>query len=53
MQGSYYETDRVFGLLVLLVFGAILYLIFNWDKIRADSNRRVRAKRKVHKRRVR
>ena len=53
MQGTYYETDRVFGLLVLLVFGAILYLIFNWDEIRANSNRRVRAKRNAHKRKVR
>ena len=43
MQGTYYETDRIFGLLVLLVFGAILYAVFTWEDKHRKNNRRYRA----------
>lgn len=53
MQGTYYETDRVFTLLVLLVFAVILYASYRRDVKRAQSKRSSRAKSQLKNRKER
>ena len=53
MQGTYYETDRVFTLLVLLVFAVILYASYRRDIKRAQSKRSSRAKSQLKNRKER
>jgi len=53
MEGTYYETDRFFGIIVLLVFGVILYAVFKWEENRSKNNRRCRAKSQAKNRKER
>ena len=53
MQGTYYETDRIFGLIVMIVTVVVLYAIFKADEKRQKSKRRYRAKSKLKNRKER
>lgn len=45
MPGTYYETDRLFGILFIVVVTAILYAALKWDEKRQESKRSYRAEK--------